>query len=83
MPYLGSPTRRAYTLQLSGITRGETSWRDQIWKTHQIVNRGTKVFGDLWLTIRGGLSSALASQIETQKNRRILLALGWLSLIHI
>lgn len=70
-----------------------TCWRDALWATHEAVNRGAKAFGDWLLTLRGGLSHELAeppapaagesrSLEETaalRKNRRILLALSWLS----
>lgn len=68
-------------------------WREALWATHEAVNKGAKVFGDWLLTLRGGLSHELAeppalpkgrtrSDDETaalRKNRRILLALSWMS----
>ncbi|MBL8964869.1 MAG: type V CRISPR-associated protein Cas12b [Phycisphaeraceae bacterium] len=86
-------TQRAYTLRLRGIKPQDNSWRDALWATHEAVNKGAKVFGDWLLTLRGGLSHDLAepapppkgkprSDAETaalRKNRRILLALSWLS----
>lgn len=64
-------------------------WRDALWATHEAVNKGAKVFGDWLLTFRGGLSHELAEPKGKQrniketaalrKNRRILLALSWLS----
>jgi IS605 OrfB family transposase len=81
-------TRRAYTLRLSGIDRKDHSWREVLWKTHEAVNRGAKVFGDWLLTLRGGLDHQLAEaelkegekpKAEEIKHRRILLALSWLS----
>jgi len=68
-------------------------WRDALWATHEAVNKGARVFGDWLLTLRGGLSHELAeppapargkkrAKEETaalRKNRRILLALSWLS----
>lgn len=68
-------------------------WRDALWATHEAINRGAKLFGDWLLTLRGGLCHKLAqppapaegnsrSDEETaalRKNRRILLALSWLS----
>lgn len=62
-----------------------------LWETHAAVNRGAKVFGDWLLTLRGGLDDNLATakvkekkaernpNREEIKNRRILLALSWLS----
>lgn len=86
-------TQRAYTLRLRGIDPQDHSWRDALWATHEAVNKGAKVFGEWLLTLRGGLSHELAeppplpegksrSAEETaalRKNRRILLALSWLS----
>lgn len=69
-------------------------WRDALWATHQAVNRGAKVFGDWLLTLRGGLCHTLADMEvpakkgkgspraptpEERRDRRILLALSWLS----
>ncbi len=84
-------TQRAYTLRLRGGDPKDQAWRDALWHTHAAVNRGAKVFGDWLLTLRGGLDHKLAdkdrkseksNQDDThrpQKNRRILLALSWLS----
>jgi hypothetical protein len=86
-------TQRAYTLRLRGIDPQDHSWRDALWATHEAVNKGTKVFGEWLLTLRGGLGHELAkppplpkgktrSDDETaalRKNRRVLLALSWLS----
>jgi len=86
-------TQRAYTLRLKGIDEKDQSWRDALWKTHEAVNKGAKVFGDWLLTLRGGLDHTLAdAEIpgekgkpdraptqEERKHRRILLALSWLS----
>ena len=72
---------------------GCNCWRDALWATHEAVNKGAKVFGEWLLTLRGGLSHELAeppplakgksrTEEETaalRKNRRILLALSWLS----
>jgi hypothetical protein len=79
-------TQRAYTLRLR---RGPGKclacqkddcdcWRDALWATHEAVNRGAKAFGDWLLTLRGGLCHALAD-MEVPANRRVLLALSWLS----
>lgn len=86
-------TQRAYTLRLRGIDPKDNSWRDALWATHEAVNRGAKVFGDWLLTLRGGLSHTLADakvpqgkdkpergpNAEERRDRRILLALSWLS----
>lgn len=86
-------TPRAYTLRLRGIDPTDTSWRDALWATHEAINNGAKAFGDWLLTLRGGLDHTLAeppplpkgkkrTDDETaamRKNRRILLALSWLS----
>jgi hypothetical protein len=68
-------------------------WRDALWATHEAVNKGAKVFGDWLLTLRGGLCHTLAEPPPPAKgksrtdeetaalraDRRILLALSWLS----
>lgn len=54
-------TQRAYTLRLRGI-ENDNSWRDRLWKTHEAVNKGAKVFGDWLLTMRGGLDHTLADE---------------------
>jgi IS605 OrfB family transposase len=77
-----SPTaQRAYTLRLRGVDRNDQSWRFSLWATHEAVNRGAKVFGEWLLTLRGGLDHKLAEvgPPEQRKDRRILLALSWLS----
>lgn len=86
-----SLTQRAYTLRLRGTDRNDNSWREKLWKTHEAVNKGAKVFGDWLLTLRGGLSHELIyTKVKTkslerdpndeeQRDRRILLALSWLS----
>ncbi len=85
-------TQRAYTLRLRGVDRNDNSWRDALWATHEAINMGAKVFGEWLLTLRGGLSHELADALvsvkgkpdraptsDEQRDRRILLALGWLS----
>ncbi len=74
-------TQRAYTLRLRGIDENDHSWRDTLWATHEAVNKGAKVFGDWLLTLRGGLDHRLADEgnPKQHKDRRILLALSWLS----
>lgn len=86
-------TQRAYTLRLRGADSNDQSWRDALWQTHEVVNKGAKEFGDWLLTLRGGLDHTLADTMvndgkgkpdrdptdEERKARRILLALSWLS----
>lgn len=85
-------TQRAYTLRLRGINASDRSWLDALWATHEVVNKGAKVFGNWLLTLRGGLNHTLEdTRVKTKgkpdrdptpeerKNRRILLALSWLS----
>lgn len=86
-------TQRAYTLRLRGAASSDTSWRKALWQTHEGVNKGAKAFGDWLLTLRGGLDHTLAdtkvkggkgkldrdATDEKRKERRILLALSWLS----
>jgi IS605 OrfB family transposase len=70
----------------------ERKVRAALWSTHEAVNKGAKVFGDWLLTLRSGLDRRLADEKvktkakpdrdptpEERKNRRILLALSWLS----
>ena len=70
-------------------------WRDALWATHEAVNKGAKVFGDCLLALRGGLSHELVDKKvvdgkgankkerdpneDERRDRRILLALSWLS----
>ena len=95
MPQQKKPpfTQRAYTLRLCGTDKKNTSWREALWRTHEAVNQGARVFGDWLLILRGGLDHTLAdSRVksgkgkpdrdptdEERKARRILLALSWLS----
>ncbi len=84
-------TQRAYTLRLRPIVDKnddrETAdgkrceLNDALWATHEAVNRGAKVFGEWLLTLRGGLDHKLADEgpSDQRQNRRILLALSWLS----
>lgn len=84
--YQPKTTQRAYTLKLRGTDPLDTAWRDAVWRTHEAVNKGAQVFGNWLLTLRGGLDHRLAEDTadrkleETErKNRRIMLALSWLS----
>jgi len=69
-------------------------WREALWATHEAVNKGAKAFGDWLLTLRGGLFHTLADMDvpakgkkkparkptdEERRDRRVLLALSWLS----
>jgi IS605 OrfB family transposase len=84
-------TQRAYTLRLrpaitrtdspADIRRKAREMQDALWATHEAVNRGAKAFGDWLLTLRGGLDHRLADHptADERRNRRILLALSWLS----
>ena len=68
-------------------------WREALWATHDAVNKGAKAFGDWLLTLRGGLCHTLADRDvpakgekparkptdEERRDRRVLLALSWLS----
>lgn len=67
-------TTRAYTLRLT--TSSDATWRNTLWRTHATVNRGVQVWGDWLLTLRGGLPASLA---DSHPERRVLLALSWLS----
>lgn len=55
-------TQRAYTLRLRGSAPQDASWRENLWKTHEAVNKGAKAFGDWLLTMRGGLCHTLADE---------------------
>lgn len=84
-------TQRAYTLRLRGVDSKDNAWRDALWATHEAINKGTKAFGEWLLTLRGGLEHTLAdAQVQNKKearppnaqerrDRRVLLALSWLS----
>ena len=86
-------TQRAYTLRLSGTDNQDSTWRDRLWNTHEAVNKGAKAFGDWLLTMRGGLCHTLAEadvpgkgnkparhpMPQEIRNRRVVLALSWLS----
>lgn len=53
-------TQRAYTIRLRGEDPKDQTWREYLWRTHEAVNKGTKIFGDWLLTMRGGLDHSLA-----------------------
>jgi len=66
---------------------------DTLWATHQAINSGAKAFGEWLLTLRGGLDHTLADAPtkpgkgkpesaptkDERRDRRVLLALSWLS----
>lgn len=78
-------TQRAYTMRLMplcGDAISEQQWRDLLWRTHEVVNRGAQVFGDFMLTMRGGLPANLVGQEDNPlklKQYRVALAVSWLS----
>ncbi|MDR1964886.1 MAG: hypothetical protein LBQ50_14030 [Planctomycetaceae bacterium] len=78
-------TQRAYTLRLNGTDENDQTWRDHLLQTHLITNLGAKIFGDFLLTFCGGIDYNLAEQyagkkeMGTLQDRRIILALSWLS----
>lgn len=79
-------TQRAYTLR---IDSENPEWPDLIWATHEMVNKGTGLFGDLLLSLRGGLDHRLAEELLSSASdqararelrlRRVMLAMCWLS----
>ena len=66
---------------------------DALWATHEAINNGAKAFGDWLLTLRGSLEHTLADAPakggtgkpdraptdDERRDRRVLLALSWLS----
>jgi hypothetical protein len=82
---------RSYTLRLKAASDCE-DWLP-LWKrlflTHYAVCQGARLFGELYLNLRGGLSPSLADQVGTDgspeeraeavRGSRRMLALGWLS----
>lgn len=68
------PTTRAYTLRLDQLN--DAAWRVHVWNTHVTVNRGVWTWGDWLLSLRGALPASLANE---QPERRVVLALSWLS----
>jgi len=72
---------RSYTLRLKGTDPKDHSWQSILWKTHEALNNGVKVFADILLTCQGALDLSLADAIledgkkptrEDIRNRRIL-----------
>jgi len=68
------PTPRSYTLRL--VAPGHSGLSEILWTTHNTVNRGAQAWGDSLLTLRGGLPASLADGLP---DRRVILALSWLS----
>ena len=66
---------------------------DALWATHEAINHGARAFGNWLLTLRGGLEHTLADvavrigigkpdrapTTAERRDRRVLLALSWLS----
>lgn len=80
--YHFKPTRRAYTMRLTGSDPQDKSWPEALWVTHVAVNQGAKLFGDWLLTFRGGIPADLANDDDLPgglAHRRNILALSWLS----
>src|SRR3954453_10970275 len=83
--------QRAYTLRLTSQECNLEIAQRSLWKTHEAVNKGVRGFGDWLLTLRGGFAPAWGEEpLQTRKggriptpgerqNRRILLALSWLT----
>ena len=69
-----SATPRSYSLRL--IAPKSSDKLESLWATHKVVNQGAQTWGDWLLTLRGGLSPVLAEKLI---ERRVLLALSWLS----
>ena len=83
MPKASNPllTQRTYTMRLSGDT-------ENLWRTHEAVNKGAQAFGDILLTFRGGISPSIIEHLQkagkSGKHERLaqlrtILALSWLS----
>lgn len=74
-------TQRAYTLKLegTGTDRRDRSWRDALWDTHLLVNRGAAIWADFLLSFRAGIgyTAAEVSDREERKCRRRICALCW------
>lgn len=82
MPRETKETQRAYTLKLAGTGDPEDrSWRDALWQTHLLVNRGAAIWGDFLLSFRAGIrfTAAEVEDPEERKVRRRICALCWLT----
>jgi len=67
-------------LRLRNAGREEAEDVDLLWWTHDAVNKRAKILADWLLTLRGGLCHTLAiGDLNQRKDRRIILALSWLS----
>jgi hypothetical protein len=80
-------TQRAYTLRLRAAqaagSAGKAESQAALWATHSLFNCGAAAFGELLLTMRGGLPHELAEGAEEPADsrcaRRVLLSLCWLT----
>lgn len=70
MPPADLATQRAYTLRLRPADAEDDGWWEPLWRTHEAVNRGARVFGDFLLTLRGGLSHELAATEDGAQRRQ-------------
>lgn len=75
MPAGPALTQRAYTVRL----RPDDAQISALWATHVVVNRGARWFGDWLLTLRAGLTPAVIAGASDEAERRVLLALCWLT----
>lgn len=85
--------RRSFTAEIDCRKRSDATWKDDLWKTHELVNRGAAAFADWILTLKGGISHELANFREDVdprvaekpisrdqlKQRRIVCSRSWLS----
>ena len=65
-------TTRAYTMRVDGDAGA-------LFETHLAVNAGARAFGDLVLTLRGGLPASAVSSAPEARDGMVMLALGWLA----
>lgn len=81
-------TQRSYTLKLKqGM--GPSTWKQELWSSHALINKGAYAFGSWFLTMAGGLDHRFADEISSdlddatkqkeKKQRRTILALSWLT----
>lgn len=72
-----APVTRSYKFSLRPFA-GNSNELLLLYETHLALNRGTEVFLDWFLTLRGGLSHAITDARDKERYM-ITLALGWLS----